>query len=134
MSASKYDFPIEQGSSFRLAIIYKDKNKQVVDISNWCARLTWTTNSGNTQIFTTENTDLSLYSFSIDGPNGKLTLLLPASTTNNFNFSTAKYDLELQSDEEIYSGGGKYTARILYGIISIVKRFSGSGESLECQT
>lgn len=77
MSASKYDFSIEQGSSFRLAIVYKDKNKNIVDISNWCAKLTWHTDSGITQIFTTENNDPNLYSFSIDGPNGKITLLLP---------------------------------------------------------
>jgi hypothetical protein len=132
MAASKYDFPIEQGSSFRLAIVYKDKDNVIVDITNWCARLIWKTNNNTTQIFTTENNDPTLYDFSIDGPNGKITLLLPASITNNFNFNIAKYDLELLSDDELYSGGGKQTSRILYGTVTITKRYSQSSILLEC--
>lgn len=132
MAASKYDFSIEQGSSFRLSLIYKDKNSEIVDITNWCARLIWTTNNNVTQIFTTENNDPSLYSFDIDGPNGKITLLLPASITNGFNFSTAKYDLELRSDDDLYAGGGKQTTRILYGMVSILPRFSRASGLLEC--
>lgn len=132
MSASKYDFSIEQGSSFRLAIVYKDKDNNIVDITDWCARLTWKTNTGLTQVFNSDNIDTSSYSFSIDGPEGKITLLLPSSTTNNFNFGTARYDLELGSDEDLYAGGGKYTTRILYGTVNIVKRFSQYSDQLEC--
>lgn len=132
MAASKYDFSIEQGSSFKLSLIYKDSDKNIIDITNWCARLTWRTNNGGTQIFTTENTDTSLYSFIIDGINGKITLLLPSNITNSFNFLTAKYDLELQSPDDLYAGGGKYTTRLLYGTINLIKRFSQSGQSLDC--
>jgi hypothetical protein len=132
MAASKYDFTIEQGSSFRLALVYKDKNNNIVDITDWCARLTWTTDSGVTQIFTTENSDPTLYSFSIDGINGKITLLIPANTTNSFGFNMAKYDLELQSDDDLYTGGGKQVIRILYGTASIQKRFSRSSDAFEC--
>lgn len=132
MSATKYDFDIEQGSSFKLSLIYKDSSKTVVNLTNWCARLTWKTNKGVIQSFSTENTDASLYQFLIDGPNGKLTLLIPAHTTNNFNFSSAHYDLELQSPDEIYAGGGKYTTRILFGVINLIKRYSNSNSSLDC--
>lgn len=132
MSAQKYDFPIEQGTSFRLALTYKDKDGNIVDLTDWCARLIWQTNTGVTQVFTTENTDLSLYSFTIDGSNGKLIFLLPASITNSFNFSLAKYDLELRSPEDLYEGGGKYTTRILFGTINIVKRFSQAGSEIDC--
>lgn len=133
MAASKYDFPIEQGSSFRLAIVYKDKDGNIVDITDWCARLTWKTNTGVVQIFNSDNSDTSAYNFMIDGPEGKLTLLLPASTTNNFNFISAKYDLELVSDEDLYDGGGKYSSRILYGTVTLVKRFSQHANQLECE-
>ena len=34
MSAVLYDFNIEQGTSFRLAIVYKDKQGKIVDITN----------------------------------------------------------------------------------------------------
>jgi hypothetical protein len=134
MAASKYDFAIEQGTSFKLSLIYKDANGTPVDLTGWCARLVWKTNTNNLQIFSSDNIDHSVYKFIIDDPNGKLTLMLPASTTNGFNFNTAKYDLELQSPDDIYSGGGKYTTRLLFGTINIVKRFSQAASSLECST
>lgn len=132
MAASKYDFSIEQGSSFKLSLVYKDENNNPIDLTNWCARLTWKTNTNTTQTFSTENIDYSVYKFSMEPLIGKLTLLIPASTTNSFNFNNAKYDLELQSDDDLYSGGGKYIIRLIYGTVSIVKRFSQSSTLLEC--
>lgn len=134
MAASKYDFTIEQGSSFKLSLIYKDQNGSIINLTGWCARLTWKNSAGVTQVFHSDNTDLSIYKFTIDEANGKLTLLIPAVTTNNFNFSTAKYDLELQSPDDLYNGGGKYTVRILYGTVSIMRRNSQSKTALECST
>jgi len=101
-------------------------------LTGWCARIVWKTNTGSTQIFSSDNIDYSVYKFVIDEANGKLTLMFPASTTNSFNFNTAKYDLELQSPDDIYSGGGKYTTRLLFGTINIVKRFSQSSTPLDC--
>lgn len=132
MAASKYDFDIEQGSSFRFSLIYKDSSKNVIDLTGWCARLVWTTSSNTTKIFSSTNTDYSIYKFEIDGINGKLSLLIPSTTTNTFNFKSAKYDLELQSPDDLYAGGGKYTARILYGVINIVPRYSNSSQNLGC--
>ena len=131
MAASKYDFSIEQGTSFRLSFIYKNASGVAQDLSGWCARITWVTNSGSTQEFSSDTTN-SVYSLDVDGLNGKVTFNLPAETTNNFNFYSAKYDIELQSPDEIYVGGGKYTTRILYGVVSIIKRFSNTSDKLEC--
>ncbi len=132
MAASKYDFAIEQGTSFKISLIYKDQNSAPINLTGWCARIVWKTNTGSTQIFSSDNIDYSVYKFVIDEANGKLTLMFPASTTNSFNFNTAKYDLELQSPDDIYSGGGKYTTRLLFGTINIVKRFSQSSTPLDC--
>lgn len=132
MAASKYDFSIEQGASFKISLVYKDANGSPVDLTDWCARLIWKTNSGVVQTFSTENIDYSVYKFTIEPLIGKLTLLIPANTTNNFTFNTAKYDLELQSDDDLYNGGGKSIIRLLYGIVTISKRFSQSSELLEC--
>ncbi len=132
MPASQYNFAIEQGSSFRMNLIYKDDNGNIIDLTNWCARLTWVTNRNTTQVFNTTNLDYSVYKFTITGNEGKISLLIPAETTNNFEFNTAKYDLELQSPDDLYVGGGKYTTRILYGVISIDKRFSKSDSALDC--
>lgn len=130
MAAGKYDFSIEQGTSFTLSLIYKDGSGNPVNLTGWCARLVWK-NNNETETFHTETIN-SNYRFDIDEPNGKLILQFPASTTNNFIFNNAKYDIELQSPDDFYIGGGKYTTRILSGTITIVKRFSQVNESLEC--
>jgi hypothetical protein len=133
MAASKYDFAIEQGSSFKISLFYKDPNGDAINLTNWCARLIWKTNTNITQVFTTENDDYGVYKFTIDEVAGKLTLMIPASKTNEFIFNTAKYDLELQSPDDLYGGGGgKYIIRLLYGTITIIKRFSQSATLLEC--
>lgn len=132
MGASQYNFNIEQGSSFKMSLIYKDSNGDAIDITGWCARLTWKTNNNITQIFSSDNIDKSIYNFYLEGSIGKINLLFPASTTNDFAFSTAKYDLELQSNVDHYNQGGKYTIRLLYGTVTVQKRFSKSDSALEC--
>jgi len=132
MSAAKYDFQIEQGSSFSMSLVYKDDDGNVIDLTGWCARIIWKTNLNTTQTFTTENLDYTTYKFTIEPELGRLKFLLPADTTNNFGFSTAKYDLELRSDEDLYAGGGKQVLRLLYGTATVIKRFSKSSELLEC--
>jgi hypothetical protein len=133
MSAAKYDFAIEQGTSFRVAFVYKDSDGNVIDLTGWCARLIWKTNVNDIHTFSTTNIDYSQYKFTIDEPNGKLTLLFPSLVTNGFTFSDAKYDLELQSPDDHYPSGGKFTIRILYGTIKITKRNSLSTTQLDCQ-
>lgn len=132
MSATKYDFNIEQGSSFRLSLVYKDSNGNPIDLTNWCARLVWRTDKKQTQTFITTNLDNSVYKFFIDEAYGKLTLLIPPETTNLFSFDYAKYDLELQSNQSLYSGSGNDVIRLLYGTINILKRYSKFDDPLEC--
>lgn len=134
MGASQYNFSIEQGSSFKISLIYKDSNGDPIDITDWCARLTWRTSSNATQVFTSSNLDKTVYDFNLEGSLGKINLLFPAGTTNDFDFNNAKYDLELQSDDDHYSQGGKYVIRLLYGTVTIEKRFSKSTTALECNT
>jgi hypothetical protein len=136
MSASEYNFKIEQGSTFKIKFYYRDENGDPIDLTGYCARLTWRTNYGIEQSFFTENTDYSVYKFELDEVHGGMILTLPASTTNSFEFSYAKYDLELQSPDVIYSTATSenyYTYRLLYGKATIVKRESTTLENLECQ-
>ena len=133
MPASKYDFSIEQGTSFKLSLIYKDSSGNPINISNWCSRLIWTTDEGVTQVFSTQNVDYSIYKLSIDGPAGKILLQLPAATTNLFTFLKAKYDLELESPNDMYTGGGKEIIRLIFGTIKIVLRYSEDNTLLDCQ-
>lgn len=134
MPAANYDFIIEQGTSFKFSLVYKDANGNVVDLTDWCARLVMKPKyNGSSTIFTTTNIDLSLYKFYIDGPNGKIVLLIPAETTNDFTVDEMKYELEIQSPEDFYTEGGKYTSRVLEGSIFIHKRNSKYSETLDCQ-
>lgn len=135
MAASKYDFSIEQGSSFRMSMVFKNEDGSLMNLAGWCARLTWKTNTNITHIFSTNNLDNSIYKFTLDEPNSKMTLLIPAQTTNSFNFTSAKYDLELQSPDLLYSPeGGRYTVRIVFGVVTIIKRFSKTEDLLDCDT
>jgi len=131
MAAGKYDFTIEQGSSFKLSLIYKDSSEIPIDITNWCARLIWTTSKGTVQVFSTTNVDYTLYKFTITGAEGKLLLQFPASVTNNFLFDSARYDLEIESPSAMYSGGGKEIIRLIFGGVKIIRR--NSDTLLSCQ-
>lgn len=134
MPAAQYNFSIEQGSSFKLSLVYKDADENIKDLTGWCARLMWTTDEGVLQVFSTTNLDYSLYKFSLAGSDGKLLLQLPASLTNTFIFESAKYDLELESPNEMYVGGGKEIIRVLYGTVKIDLRHSEDNSLLDCQT
>jgi hypothetical protein len=131
MAAAKYDFDIEQGSSFTITFTYKDSEKNIVDITNWCARLLLTTSDNQTITYSSGNST-SQYKMSINGPSGQIMFILPSSTTNGFTFKSAKYDLELESDDVLYANGGQYTTRLLYGTITIVKRNSNNSTAMEC--
>jgi hypothetical protein len=91
------------------------------------------------QVFNSDNIDQQgVYKFEINDEEGKLTFMLPAHTTNQFKFNTAKYDLELRSTEPFYGDGtentgGKYTLRLLFGTINLVKRYSSADSTLDCQ-
>ena len=132
MPASRYDFTIEQGSSYQISFVYKDSNKNPIDLTNWCSRLIWKSNTGSTTEFSSENINSSDYTFTLNDTVGEIKLLLPATKTDKFNFKTAEYDLDLKSPESFTGGGDKYISRILYGTISIINRASGTSTDDIC--
>lgn len=132
MPASKYDFSIEQGSSYQISFIYKDAQQNPIDLTNWCARLVWKTNTNITTEFLSTNTNFTNYTFTINEEPGEIKLILPATTTDDFDFLTANYDLDLQSPEDFSIGGDKYVTRILYGTISIIQRASATSTENIC--
>lgn len=131
MAAKIHNFSIEQGSSFRLSLTYKDNNNTPIDLTGYCSRLIMKTNAGEEKVFNSGETTPE-YKFTIDAAQGVFTLLISAQATNNYDFNSAKYDLEIQTPQDLYTGGGKYTLRILYGTVNIVKRFSQHSTALEC--
>lgn len=134
MPASTHNFSIDQGSSFSLVLTNKDSDGNVIDLTGYCARLSMTSNKGDTYTFDTDNVDYTKYKFIIEGNLGKISLLIPAVTTNSYLFDNASYDLELQSPNDHYVDGGKYTERILCGNITLNKRLSRSSTLLDCNS
>lgn len=132
MAASKYDFSIEQGSSYQIVFIYKDTNKDPIDLNNWCARLTWQTDKGDKKTFSSEEVSVAEYTFDLNGNPGEIKLLIPATTTRAFDFAYANYDLELQSPDDFSNAGDKFVTRILYGTITLEERASSKNETNVC--
>lgn len=135
MPASEYNFPMEKGTAFVIAFEYKDDNNQPINLTNWCARLRWLEDQTSpiTRTFVT-NTRNSSYEFTIDPLAGKVTLKIPASETLLYDFGSARYDLELQEPNDLYSGGGKKVFRILQGVISLVQRNVPDTDAFQCDT
>jgi hypothetical protein len=132
MAATQYDFSIEQGSSFTISLIYKDSSGSPIDLTGWCARLVIATDNNETITFVTTNSVVGSYSFTLGGALGTIVLQIPASVTNTYDFNAGRYDLELESINNLYSGGGHEIIRLLYGDISLIKRYSENTILLDC--
>jgi hypothetical protein len=122
MAAGSYDFEIEQGVSYGLTIKYADSGNTPIDLNAFsCARMQWNTDLNTAYQFTTNNTNSGLYYFSFDPPeSGIISFKIPASITAGYNFTTANYDLELESVADFYAGGGPQVIRLLQGTITIL--------------
>jgi subtilisin-like proprotein convertase family protein len=114
MAAATYNFYIEQGSDFQITFQYLDNNSNPIDVSNYCARLR----------LKDSNNTIRLYSSSVGCGNYSLTTNafgyiiwnLPASTTKDFNFDSAVYDLDIG-----LNGQSVQNTRISTGRIEIIK-------------
>lgn len=123
MAAGPYDFTIEQGASFGLEIKYADSGNVPIDLAAFsCARMQWNTNINTVYQFTTNNTNSGLYLFEFESPltSGVINFKIPASITAGYNFSSAQYDLELESVSEFYPGGGPQVIRLLEGTVTVI--------------
>jgi len=123
MPAGQYNFSIEQGTSFGLTINYADSGNVPIDLAAFsCARMQWNTNTNQVYQFTTNNANSGLYIFEFDTPStsGNINFKIPASVTAGYNFSTATYDMELETVAEFYTGGGPQIIRLLQGTITII--------------
>lgn len=131
MPAANYNFSIEKGTAFVISFEYKDDNNDIINLTNWCARLRWKDNNDVIKTYTS-NTRTSEYEFIIEPTLGKIIFRLPASETAAIDFTSASYDLELQEPNDLYSGGGKKVFRILQGAISVIERNVPDTDAFSC--
>ena len=123
MSAGNYDMVIEQGVSYGLSLVYADSGNVPINLAAFsCARMQWTTNTQENFAFTTTNSNSGLYLFEFASPlsSGVINFKIPASITAGYNFTTANYDLELESIADFYPGGGPQVIRLLEGTVTVI--------------
>lgn len=120
MPAASFSFQLEQGSDFQIVFRYLDSSSNPVNLTNMHVLFRFQDNNGADYSFDniTETTDYSLTTTS----DGVITLLIPAKITDNYTFSSAEYELDIQEPNEIFAGAGTKSNRILFGNISVIAR------------
>lgn len=127
MSAGRYDFTIEQGSTFELNIKYRDSNGLPVNLTGFYGRMqvrpTKTSDIVYLDLSSSLQPDGTGLNFSGSGNNqppssGSVGIYISSCTSSLLDFNgQAYYDLE------IYSGSAHcpYTIRLIEGLIMINK-------------
>lgn len=125
MSAGRYSFTIEQGTTFQLELIYKDSNQTPVDLTGYSGRMQIRPTVDSTTVYLTlssslkaDGTGLNFSGSSGTNPptSGSIGIYIASCTSSLLNFTNAYYDLE------IYSGSNcPYTVRLIEGQVQLSK-------------
>jgi hypothetical protein len=122
MSAGKYNFIIEQGSTTSFEIQYKDDSNNPIDLTGYSGRMQIKSDYSDNTPITYTTISSSLYAdgtgLNFSGSNGiipptsgSVGLYISAISSSTFTFDTAKYDLELYS--------GSVVIRLIEGTIKM---------------
>lgn len=122
MAAAIYNFDIEQGSDFEITFVYNDENGLPVDLSNKCVVLQMEPSDGSAcyRFSSSANATINSDGWHLNtNNNGEVLFKVLSSLTNQYDFDTAIYDLDLLifNENSINS-----SIRLATGSISIVKR------------
>lgn len=120
MLAQRYDFQIDQGADFSMAVTYTDSNNSVFDltVNNYIATLTIRENVEDTSAIATLTSSSGQILLASDAPN--ITVNIPYATTTAFDFDTAFYDLELTTN----ATGTLTVDKILRGKVKLIKEIT----------
>ena len=127
MAAGKYNFIIEQGTTFTLNLEYKDSNGQSVDLTNYYGRMQLRPTKASETVYLTLSSSLNSdgTGLNFSGSNGNLPpssgsigIYIASCTSSLLNF-----DGEAYYDLEIYSGSAPcaFTVRLLEGQVQLSK-------------
>lgn len=105
--AGIWDFTIEQGSTFSRTITWKDQSGSPVDITGFTAQMKIKGILSDVITLTHEN------GLTLGGSAGTIKVEIAATMSSSFDFTKAKYDLELYN--------GAYTKRLLKGSVLLDK-------------
>ena len=117
MAAGIYNFTIEQGTTFTRVFKYKDSNGNPIDLSTATSLRMQIRESVNSSNVISEFTSASgqfIISSSVGATQkDQFTLVISPSTSSNYTFDRAVYDVELDNDGT--------TTRLLQGKIKLSK-------------
>jgi hypothetical protein len=128
MSAGRYSFVIEQGTTVNFELQYKDANGHPINLTNYSGRLQIRPNYADdtNNIYLTLSSSLNPDGTGINfsGSNGStpptsgsIGIYISSCTSSILSFDQAFYDLELYSG----SGGCPYTIRLIEGQVKLSK-------------
>jgi len=128
MSAGKYSFTIEQGSTVDFRIEYKDSNSNPIDLTDYQARMQIRSTKESTSLICNLSSSLDVdgtglimtpasASLTLPKTSGSIGIYISAASSSLFSFSEAVYDLEIVSG----SGSGQAVTRVLEGKIKLSK-------------
>lgn len=125
MSAGRYSFTIEQGTTFQLELIYKDSNQTPINLTGYSGRMQIRPTVDSNTVYLTlssslnaDGTGLNFSGSSGTNPpsSGSIGVYIASCTSSLLNFTNAYYDLE------IYSGSNcPYTVRLIEGQVQLSK-------------
>lgn len=124
MSAGRYSFSIDQGSTFKLGVQYLDSTSTPINLTNYSGRMQIRSDyadNTNTLYITVsssiaaDGTGLNFNGQNGDQPlsSGSIGIYISADKTTSMSFDEGYYDLELYS--------GSFVTRILEGNVIINK-------------
>jgi len=125
MSAGKYSFVIEQGSTVNFEIQYRDSSNNPVDLTNYSGRMQlksgYADNNPTTYItlsssLATDGTGLNFSGSNGSTPptSGSIGVYISAASSSALTFDTAYYDLEIYS--------GSTATRLIEGQVRLSKQ------------
>lgn len=122
MSAGKYSFVLEQGSTFDIEIQYKDTTGSAVDLSGYSGKMQIRPTIASETVYLTLSSSLNGdgTGLNFSGSNGStpptsgsVGIFISATSSSALNFTEAVYDLEITS--------GSIVTRILEGKVKLSK-------------
>lgn len=122
MAAGKYNFTIEQGTTVKLELAYKDSSGSAIDLTGYSGRMQirpdYADNTKTSYIYLSSSLAADGTGLNFSGSNGlnppasgTIGLYISAASSSALNFDSALYDIEIES--------GSVVTRLLQGTIKL---------------
>ena len=122
MAAGKYNFTIEQGTTIKLELAYKDVSGSAINLTGYSGRMQirpdYADNTKTSYIYLSSSLNVDGTGVNFSGSNGlnppvsgTIGIIISAPSSSALNFDTAVYDLEIES--------GSIVTRLLQGTIKL---------------